>query len=132
MHKLLAIAVLMMLSLLASGFSSSVVGTLAGQGIMQDFIHFRIPLWLRRLVTMAPAFVVVALGVNATEALVYSQVVLSMALPVPMIALLVLTGRADVMGSFVSGRLTRIIATLAATLVLALNMVLLALSFDLI
>ena len=127
-----AAATVFMMSLLASGFSSSVVGTLAGQGIMQDFIHFKIPLWVRRLVTMAPAFAVVALGINSTEALVYSQVVLSMALPVPMIALLVLTSRADVMGAFVTGRLTRVAATFAAAVVLALNAVLLAFSFGLI
>ncbi len=127
-----AAATVFMMSLLASGFSSSVVGTMAGQGIMQDFVHIRIPIWVRRLVTMAPAFGVVALGVNATEALVYSQVVLSMALPVPMIALLVLTGRADVMGHFVNGRWTRIGALLAAIVVLALNLVLLGQSFDLI
>ena len=78
-----------LIALLASGVSSSVVGTMAGQVIMQGFVGFRIPIWLRRLVTMLPAFVVVALGVNATHALVYSQVVLSFALPVPMIALLV-------------------------------------------
>ena len=127
-----AAASVFLLSLLASGFSSSVVGTLAGQGIMQDFVQFRIPLWPRRLVTMAPAFVVVAWGVNATDALIYSQVALSLALPVPMIALLVLTGRADVMGEFVNGRLTRIAAILAAALVLALNTALLAFSFDLV
>jgi manganese transport protein len=127
-----AAASVFMLSLLASGFSSSVVGTMAGQGIMQDFVHIRIPMWVRRLVTMMPAFAVVALGVNATEALVYSQVLLSMALPVPMIALLVLTGRADIMGAFVNGRWTRFAAIVAATMVLALNLVLLAFSFDLI
>ena len=66
-----------LLSLLASGISSSAVGTMAGQMIMQGFVGFRIPIWVRRLVTMVPAFVVVALGVNATEALVVSQVVLS-------------------------------------------------------
>jgi manganese transport protein len=116
---------LFMLSLLASGFSSSVVGTMAGQVIMQDFVHFRIPLWLRRLVTMIPALVVVAMGVGATEALVMSQVVLSLVLPVPMIALLKLTGNPAVMGRFATRRLTRIAATVAATLVLALNLVLL-------
>ena len=89
-------------SLLASGVSSSAVGTMAGQMIMQGFVGFRIPVWLRRLVTMIPAFVVVALGVNATEALVYSQVALSLALPVPMIALTVFTGRRDIMGAFVN------------------------------
>ena len=126
-----AAASVFMISLLASGFSSSVVGTLAGQGIMQDFVGFRIPIWLRRVITMAPAFLIVALGVNATQALVYSQVVLSMALPVPMIALLVLTGRPEIMGRFVNRPLTRALATMAAVLVLSLNMVLLALSFGL-
>jgi manganese transport protein len=118
-------AALFMLSLLASGFSSSVVGTMAGQVIMQDFVHFRIPLWLRRLVTMIPALVVVAMGVGATEALVMSQVVLSLVLPVPMIALLKLTGSPEVMGRFATRRLTRVAAIVAATLVLALNLVLL-------
>ena len=97
-----------MTSLLASGLSSSVVGTMAGQTIMQDFVGFRIPLWLRRLVTMLPAFVVVAMGVNATQALVVSQVVLSLVLPVPMIALLVLAGRRDMMGTFVVRGWTRL------------------------
>ena len=77
-----------LLSLIASGISSSVVGTMAGQMIMQGFVGFRIPIWLRRVITMVPAFVVVAYGVNATEALVVSQVILSIALPLPMIALL--------------------------------------------
>ncbi len=115
-----------MVSLLASGFSSSVVGTMAGQGIMQDFVHFTIPLWVRRLVTMIPAFVVVALGVNSTQALVMSQVVLSIVLPVPMVALLLLTSRRDVMGGFVNKRLTTVAAVLAAAVVLALNLLLLA------
>ncbi len=114
-----------LVSLLASGFSSSVVGTMAGQVIMQDFVGFRIPLWLRRVVTMVPAFVVVALGANVTEALVLSQVVLSLALPVPMIALLVLTSRRDVMGAFVNTRVTTLCASVAAALVLFLNMLLL-------
>jgi manganese transport protein len=114
-----------LVSLLASGLSSSVVGTMAGQVIMQDFVAFRIPLWLRRLVTMAPAFVVVALGVNATQALVLSQVVLSLVLPVPMIALLIFTARRDVMGNFANGRLTNAAAVAAAVVVLTLNVVLL-------
>ena len=71
---------------------------MAGQMIMQGFVGFRIPVWVRRLVTMLPAFVVVALGVNATKALVVSQVVLSIALPLPMIALIIFTGSRDIMG----------------------------------
>lgn len=118
-----------LLSLIASGISSSVVGTMAGQMIMQGFVGFRIPIWVRRVVTMLPAFVVVALGVNATSALVVSQVVLSIALPLPMITLLIFTGRADIMGGFANGRLTRIAAIVATVMVLTLNAFLLAQTF---
>jgi manganese transport protein len=121
-----AAASIFLLSLIASGVSASTVGTMAGQMIMQGFVGFRIPIWLRRLVTMVPAFVVVALGVNATSALVISQVVLSIALPLPMIALLIFTGRSDIMGAFVNGRLTRVVAVISTAVVLALNMVLIA------
>jgi manganese transport protein len=114
-----------MASLLASGISSSVVGTMAGQTIMQDFVHFRIPLWVRRLATMIPAAIVVGMGVNSTEALIWSQVVLSLVLPVPMIALLMLSGRRDVMGDFANRRLTQLGAVVAAAVVLVLNAVLL-------
>ncbi len=117
---------LFMLSLLASGLSSSVVGTMAGQTIMQDFVSFSIPLWLRRVLTMIPALAVVALGVGATEALVLSQVVLSLVLPVPMVALLRLASDRALMGRFVLSRRTRWAAVLAAGLVIALNLVLLA------
>jgi manganese transport protein len=120
---------LFLLSLIASGISSSVVGTLAGQMIMQGFVGFRIPIWVRRLVTMAPAFVVVGVGTNATMALVISQVVLSIALPVPMIALLIFTSRRDVMGGFVNSRLTIFAAVACAVVVLALNMVLILNTF---
>ena len=78
---------------------------------------------------MIPAFVVVALGVNATDALVISQVILSIALPVPMIALIIFTGRADIMGAFVNRRSTRVLALVGAALVLALNFILLAQTF---
>jgi manganese transport protein len=111
-------------SLLASGLSSSVVATMAGQAIMQDFVGFRIPLSVRRLITMVPAIIVVAVGVNSTQALVLSQVVLSLILPVPMIALLIISNRRDVMGAFVSSRLVTLSALLAGTVVLALNLLL--------
>jgi len=114
-----------LLSLIASGISSSVVGTMAGQMIMQGFVGFRIPIWLRRLVTMIPAFIVVALGVNATDALVYSQVVLSLALPAPMIALVMFTRRRDIMGEFVNSRLTAGISILGTVVIVALNVILL-------
>jgi manganese transport protein len=110
-----------LLSLIASGASSSTVGTMAGQMIMQSFVGFRIPLWLRRAVTMVPAFVVVAAGANATQALVMSQVVLSIALPLPMISLLLFTRRADIMGSFANSRLTQLAAVVGAAVVLLLN-----------
>ena len=118
-------AAVFLVSLIASGVSSSVVGTMAGQMIMQGFVGFSIPVWLRRLVTMAPAFVVVAAGVDATRALVLSQVVLSLALPVPMLALLWFTSRAKVMGEFVNGRTMTMAAFAGAIVVLALNTVLL-------
>jgi manganese transport protein len=79
---------------------------MAGQMIMQGFVGLRIPIWVRRLVTMVPAFVVVAMGVNATKALVISQVVLSIALPLPMISILIFTRRPDLMGEFANSRLT--------------------------
>ena len=113
-----------LVSLIASGLSSSAVGTIAGQVIMQGFTQYRIPLWIRRLVTMVPAFAVVALGIDATRALILSQVVLSLVLPVPMVALLILTRRRDIMGSCASGSLTMAAATAAAAAVLALNLVL--------
>src|SRR5438874_6537591 len=122
-------AVVFLISLLASGISSSAVGTMAGQLIMQGFVGFRIPVWVRRLVTMLPAFAVVAAGVNTTEALVISQVVLSIALPLPMIALLIFTGRADIMGRFANGRLTAIAATIGTAVVLLLNAILILQTF---
>ncbi|HBK09440.1 MAG TPA: divalent metal cation transporter [Acetobacteraceae bacterium] len=118
-----------MTSLLASGLSSSVVGTMAGQVIMQDFVAFQIPLWVRRAVTMVPAVVVVAMGVNATNALVISQVVLSLVLPIPMIALLVLIRSPAVMAGFAIGRPVQLLAAAASVVVLALNLVLLWESF---
>jgi manganese transport protein len=117
-----------LLSLIASGISSSTVGTMAGQMIMQGFVGFRIPIWVRRLVTMLPAFVVVALGVNATSALVISQVVLSIALPLPMISLLIFTSRSDIMGPFVNSPRTRVVATAGCAVVLILNLFLILLS----
>ena len=124
-----AAAGVFLVSLMASGISSSVVGTMAGQMIMQGFVGFHIPVWLRRLVTMVPAFVVVALGVNATEALVVSQVILSFALPIPMVALVLFTRRRDIMGEFANGPLTNAAAIGGAAVVLCLNAVLILQSF---
>ena len=118
-----------LLALMASGISSSAVGTMAGQMIMQGFAGFRIPIWLRRLVTMVPAFVVVACGVDSTFALVISQVVLSFVLPVPMVALVMFTRRRDIMGEFVNSRLTDVAAIVGTVIILCLNLVLLLQTF---
>ena len=116
-------------ALLASGLSSSAVGTMAGQMIMQGFVGFRIPIAVRRLFTMVPAFVVVWLGVNSTNALILSQVVLSIALPAPVIALLMFTRRKDIMGAFANSRLTNAAAAFGALVILTLNAVLLLQAF---
>lgn len=120
-----------LVSLIASGVSSSVVGTMAGQVIMQGFVRFRIPVWLRRVITMAPAFAVVGMGVNPTWALVLSQVVLSLALPVPMVALVWFTGRRSVMGDYVNSRALQALALAGTAVILGLNAVLLAQTFGL-
>ncbi|RBP08219.1 manganese transport protein [Roseiarcus fermentans] len=119
-----AAAAVFLTSLLASGISSSAVGTMAGQMVMQGFVGFKIPVLARRLITMVPAFVVVALGVNATDALVYSQVALSLALPAPMIAVVVFTSRRDIMGAFANSRLMQAAAVTGTVAILALNVVL--------
>jgi manganese transport protein len=116
-------------ALLASGLASSTVGTMAGQMIMQGFLRVRVPIIVRRLVTMIPAFVVVWLGVNSTSALIMSQVVLSIALPAPVIALLIFTSRKDIMGAFANSRLTNVAASFAALVILTLNAVLLLQAF---
>jgi manganese transport protein len=124
-----AAASVFLVSLLASGISSSAVGTMAGQMIMQGFVGFSIPLWLRRLLTMLPAFVVIALGINATRALVLSQVVLSLALPLPMVALLLFTRRSEIMGRFANRRLTGGAALAGTAAVLFLNLFLVLATF---
>jgi manganese transport protein len=109
------------LALLASGLASSSVGTYAGQVVMQGFIARTIPLALRRLVTMLPALLVLAIGVNPSRALVLSQVVLSFGIPFALVPLVLLTRRKDVMGSLVNRRLTTVVASVVAGLIIALN-----------
>ena len=121
-----AAAGIFLISLMASGISSSVVGTMAGQVIMQGFVGWRIPIWLRRAATMLPAFAVVAAGADATRSLILSQVVLSLVLPVPMIALLILTSRRAVMGAMVTKPAMLALAWVAVAATIALNAVLLA------
>jgi manganese transport protein len=116
-------------SLLASGLSSSSVGTMAGQVIMQGFIHRRIPAWIRRLATMAPSLVVIALGLDPTRTLVLSQVVLSFGLPFAVIPLVMFTQRKDIMGVLVNRPITNVLAWLAAGLIVVLNVYLLYQTF---
>lgn len=124
-----AASIVFAISLLASGLSSSTVGTMAGQVIMQGFVGFTIPVWVRRLVTMLPAIVVIAIGVDPTRALVLSQVVLSFVLPVPVIALVIFTSRRAVMGTLVNRKSTTILAMLCALVILLLNVLLLYQTF---
>ncbi len=113
-------------ALLASGFASSSVGTMAGQVVMQGFIRRTIPLFLRRAITLAPALVVLAVGFNPTDALVFSQVVLSFGIPFALVPLLLIARRKDIMGSLANpGWLTAVAGTLAG-LIIALNVFLIA------
>jgi manganese transport protein len=117
------------IALLASGLSSSSVGTLAGQVVMQGFIRRQIPLFLRRFITMVPALVVIAFGVNATSALVVSQVVLSFGIPFALIPLVLFSRDRSLMGALVNRRVTTLAAFVVAALIIALNVVLLYLTF---
>jgi manganese transport protein len=112
-------------SLLASGLSSSSVGTMAGQVIMQGFIHRRIPAWIRRMATMAPSLVVIALGLDPTRTLVLSQVVLSFGLPFAIVPLVLFTSDRPLMGVLVNRRLTTAAAGAVAALIMGLNVYLL-------
>ncbi len=109
------------ISLLASGLSSSTVGTMAGQVIMQGFVGFTIPIWVRRVVTMIPAVIVAAIGLNPTNTLVISQVVLSFALPLPVITLIMFTRRRDLMGTLVNKSITTWAAIACSVVILSLN-----------
>ncbi|HEX5192790.1 MAG TPA: Nramp family divalent metal transporter [Solirubrobacteraceae bacterium] len=108
-------------ALLASGASSSSVGTFAGQIVMQGFVGFRIALFVRRVVTMLPALVILAIGTSTTAALVFSQVVLSFGIPFALVPLVVLTSRRDVMGAHVNGPVLRTVAFAVAGAISAMN-----------
>ena len=116
-----AVALAFAVALLASGFASSGVGTYAGQVVLQGFLRRRIPLTLRRLITMARALAVLALGVDPTQALVLSQVVLSFGIPFALIPLVLLTRRVDVMGPLVNRPVTTAVAWVVAALIVSLN-----------
>jgi manganese transport protein len=114
-------ALLFGIALLASGFSSSSVGTMSGQVVMQGFIQRRIPLFLRRAVTLTPALVILALGLDPSRSLVLSQVVLSFGIPFALVPLVIFTSRRELMGPLVNTRRTTAVAWLIATLIIALN-----------
>ncbi|HEX8991515.1 MAG TPA: Nramp family divalent metal transporter, partial [Anaerolineales bacterium] len=112
-------------SLLASGLSSSSVGTMAGQVIMAGFLHRQIPVWIRRMATVFPPMIIILMGLDPTRTLVLSQVVLSFGLPFAIVPLIIFTRRRDIMGELVNRRITTIAMIVVATLIIGLNMFLL-------
>ncbi len=118
------------ISLLASGLSSSSVGTMSGQIIMQGFLHHQIPVWIRRLVTMVPSLIVIGIGLDPTRTLVLSQVVLSFGLPFAIVPLVLFTSRGELMGVLVNRRLTTGLVSVIAALIVALNGYLLIQTFS--
>lgn len=119
-----AAAAVFAVALLASGLSSSAVGTMSGQVIMQGFVRFSIPLWLRRAVTMVPSFIVIALDQNPQAVLVFTQVVLSFVLPFALVPLALVTSRKDIMGGLTNSRMTTITTWVIVGLIVAFNIVL--------
>jgi manganese transport protein len=113
------------IALLASGFASSSVGTMAGQVVMQGFIHRQIPLFLRRAITLAPALLILAIGVNPTDALIGSQVVLSFGIPFALVPLLSIASKREIMGELVNPRWLSVLAGAIAALIIVLNVFLL-------
>jgi manganese transport protein len=109
------------LSLLASGLSSSAVVTLSGQILMQSFVKFKIPIWVRRLITMVPSFIVILIGMNPTTVLIFSQVVLSFGIIFALVPLLQFTGNRKMMGSLVNGKLIKLTSWLIAASIIFLN-----------
>jgi manganese transport protein len=124
-----ASSALFALALLASGLSSSAVGTLAGQVVMQGFIRRRIPIGVRRLVTMVPAFIVIAAGADPTRTLVLSQVVLSFGIPFALVPLVRFTASRRLMGVLVNAKATTAAAVAVAGLIISLNVFLLLQTF---
>lgn len=122
-------AIIFGVALLMSGFSSSSVGTMAGQVVMQGFINRRIPLFLRRAITMAPALIILAIGLNPSRSLVLSQVVLSFGIPFALIPLLIFCRNRDIMGALVNHRLTTAVASVVVALIVSLNVFLLYQTF---
>ncbi|MDP4088439.1 MAG: Nramp family divalent metal transporter [Bacillota bacterium] len=117
------------IALLASGFSSSTVGAMAGETVMDGFVDVKLPAVVRRLITMIPALIVIAVGINPMQALVLSQVCLSFALPVAIIPMLIITSRKDLMGSFANRRWVKTIGVIITGVIVTMNAVLLYLTF---
>jgi manganese transport protein len=113
------------IALLASGLSSSTTATLAGQVIMEGFIHHKVNVWLRRAVTMVPSLIVIGLGLDPLRILVLSQVSLSFQLPFAMVPLVLFTNNRRIMGEFANNRITQALAWIATLIILSLNVVLL-------
>jgi manganese transport protein len=122
-------AIVFGIGLVASGFASSSVGTMSGQVVMQGFIRRRIPIFLRRAITLVPALVIVAIGVNPSKALVFSQVVLSFGIPFALVPLLLIARKRDVMGSLANPAWLTALASVLAALIIALNLFLLQQAF---
>jgi len=118
-------AALFGVALLASGFSSSSIGTMSGQVVMQGFIRRQIPLFLRRAITLLPALIILAIGVDPSRALVLSQVVLSFGIPFALVPLVIFTSRRELMGSLVNTKLTNVAAWAIAAVIICLNVFLL-------
>jgi manganese transport protein len=116
-------------ALLASGFSSSAVGAMAGDTVMYGFVYFKMPINLRRILTMLPGILVIAAGVNPMKALLLSQVSLSFALPAAIIPMLIITGRKKLMGEFVNKTWVKVIGIFIVSVILALNVALLYFTF---
>ncbi len=123
-------AILFGLGLLIAGLSSSSVGTMSGDVIMQGFIHFRIPLYVRRVITMVPPIVIIALGINPTTALVASQVILSFGIGFALIPLIMFTSSKRIMGSLVNTKWITVISWIMAILIVSLNIFILIQTFQ--
>ncbi|OQR84523.1 Mn2+/Fe2+ transporter, NRAMP family [Achlya hypogyna] len=117
------------IGLLASGISSSAVGTLAGQVIMAGFLRFSVSMWIRRLVTIVPSLVIIFAGVDPTDALVISQVVLSFCIPFALVPLAIFTSKKSIMGSWANALATSVVTAVLCLFIVALNVFLIVGSF---
>lgn len=118
------------IALLASGFSSSAVGAMAGETVLDGFVDMKIPTTIKRLITMLPAMIIIGIGINPMKALIISQVCLSFALPVAIIPMMIITGRKDLMGVFVNKPIAKVIGWLITAVIIGLNTILLYLTFS--